>query len=231
MAYSAPDARAPKAIAFDGFTVFDPRPVTEHVEEIFAGKGKEFTAAWRTRQFEYTWLRTLTNSYVDFWRVTGDALVSTARMLKLELTEPRRQYLMSGFLELRPWPDAPEALKTLHDAGIRLVMLSNFTPAMLNAAVSGAGLQKFFEPHLSTDMVRAYKPDPRAYRMAVDALKLRREEIVFAAFAAWDAAGAKAFGFPTFWVNRMESPMEELGSAPDGIGTNLNDLASFVLPG
>jgi 2-haloacid dehalogenase len=46
--------------------------------------------------------------------------------------------------------------------------------------------------------------------MAVDAPKLRREEILFAAFGGWDAAGAKAFGFPTFWVNRMGSPLEEL---------------------
>jgi 2-haloacid dehalogenase len=67
--------------------------------------------------------------------------------------------------------------------------------------------------------------------MAVDALGLRPEEIVFAAFAGWDAAGAKAFGFPTFWVNRMDVPLEELGSSPDGIGATLHDLASFLLPG
>ena len=150
-------------------------------------------------------------------------------MLKLDLSEQRRQHLMRGFLELRPWPDAPAVLTALHDAGIRLVLLSNFTQTMLNTAVSSSGLQRLFEPHLSTDRVRAYKPHPRAYRMAIDALKLRREEILFAAFGGWDAAGAKAFGFPTFWVNRMESPIEELGSAPDAMGTNLNDLASFVL--
>jgi 2-haloacid dehalogenase len=228
-AYSDKDARAVKAIAFDGFAVFDPRSIAARVEELFPGKGAEFTAAWRTRQFEYTWLRTLTGAYSDFWKVTEDALVFAAKLLKLELSEQRRQRLMRGFLELRPWPEAPAALATLHDAGIRLVLLSNFTPAMLNTAVSSSGLQKLFEPHLSTDSVRAYKPAPRAYRMAVTALKLRREEIVFAAFGGWDAAGAKAFGFPTFWVNRMESPIEELGSAPDAIGTNLNDLANFVL--
>jgi 2-haloacid dehalogenase len=47
--------------------------------------------------------------------------------------------------------------------------------------------------------------------MAVDAQKLRRDEIVFGAFAGWDAAGAKAFGYPTFWVNRMKQPVKELG--------------------
>jgi 2-haloacid dehalogenase len=47
--------------------------------------------------------------------------------------------------------------------------------------------------------------------MAVDAQKLRRDEIVFGAFAGWDAAGAKAFGYPTFWVNLMKQPVKELG--------------------
>jgi len=36
------------------------------------------------------------------------------------------------------------------------------------------------------------------------------------------------YGYPTFWVNRMNLPIEELGIAPDAIGANLNDLISFV---
>jgi len=100
---------------------------------------------------------------------------------------------------------------------------------MLNKAVSSSGLAGIFPPHLSTDRVRAYEHDPRAYRMAVDALKLRPEKIVFVAFAGWDAAGAKAFGFPTFWMNRTESPLEDPGSPPDGAGANLNDLVRFVM--
>jgi 2-haloacid dehalogenase len=34
--------------------------------------------------------------------------------------------------------------------------------------------------------------------MEIDAFTLKREEILFAAFAGWDAAGAKWFGYPTF---------------------------------
>jgi 2-haloacid dehalogenase len=217
-----------KAVALDGFAVFDSRVITARVEELLPGKSPEFTAIWRTRQFEYTWLRTMMGAYADFWSITEDALIYSAKTLKVELTRPRREHLMHGFSELRPWPDAPAALRKLHSSGVRLVLLSNFTLAMLNSAVASSGLQDLFEPHLSTDQVRAYKPDPRAYRMAVDALKLAREEIVFAAFSAWDGAGAKAFGFPTFWVNRTGAPLEELGFTPDGIGANLNDLASFL---
>lgn len=233
---SSPLARAAttpkiKAIAFDGFTTFDPRPIVALAEHLFPGKGAELGNAWRTRQFEYTWLRTLTGRYVDFWRVTEDALVFSAKLLKLDLGRDKREQLMQAFLEIKAWPDALPALKSLKDTGIRLVLLSNFTAAMLDAAVKNSGLVGIFEPHLTTDIVKAYKPDPRAYQMGIDAFGLAREEIAFAAFGGWDAAGAKSFGYPTFWVNRANLPVEELGVAPDATGANLTDLANFVLAG
>jgi 2-haloacid dehalogenase len=42
-----------RAIAFDGFVIFDPRAVVARTEEVFPGKGTEFVNLWRTRQFEY----------------------------------------------------------------------------------------------------------------------------------------------------------------------------------
>lgn len=102
------------------------------------------------------------------------------------------------------------------------------TTKMLDAGIKNAGLDGVFEHVLSTDQIRAYKPDPRAYQMAIDAFKLQREEIIFAAFAGWDAAGAKWFGYPTFWVNRLNLPAEELEVAPDAVGRDLTALVSFV---
>jgi 2-haloacid dehalogenase len=86
----------------------------------------------------------------------------------------------------------------------------------------------FFYDHMSTDQVTAYKPDPRAYAMATNSFGLSREEIAFAAVGGWDAAGAKWFGYPTFWVNRAHSSAEELAAVPDGVGSDLHDLETFV---
>jgi 2-haloacid dehalogenase len=66
--------------------------------------------------------------------------------------------------------------------------------------------------------------------MGVDAFGLRRDEIVFAAFAGWDAAGAKWFGYPTVWINRLGVPAEELGGVPDATGRDLATLTTFVRP-
>ena len=217
-----------EAIAFDGLAVFDVRPVAALAERIFPGRGGEMSALWRTRQFEYTWLRTVGHQYADFWQVTKEALVFSCKSLKLELTRANSDRLMQSYLELKAWPDAPVALKELKASGLRMAFLSNFTAAMLDQAVKNSGLEGIFADHLSTDRVRAFKPDPQAYRMAMSAFGLRKEEIAFAAFGGWDAMGAKWFGYPTFWVNRAHAPAEELGTFPKGVGKDLNDLAIFV---
>jgi 2-haloacid dehalogenase len=218
-----------KAIAFDGFPIIDPRPVFTKLEEMFPDKGLELGNIWRTRQFEYTWLRTLGGCYVDFWQVSEESLVFAAKARGINLSASERDHLMQSWLTLKVWGDVAPALQQLKNAGIRMALLSNLTETMLDAAVKNSGLQGYFEPHLSTDRVKAFKPDPRAYGMGLDGFELEKAEIVFAAFAGWDAAGAKWFGYPTFWVNRLNAPVEELGVAPDGVGSGLSDLVEFVL--
>src|SRR5215813_1324693 len=223
-----PAPAAIRAVAFDAFPIFDPRPFLGLAETLFPGKGAELSGLWRTRQFEYQWLRSVTGHYADFLKTTEDGLVFAARTLQLELTSEKRALMMGAYRSLEVWPDVPPAVRALKKAGIRLALLSNMTTEMLVAGYTKAGLDGAFEHVLSTDRVKAYKPDPRAYRMAVDAFELDREEILFAAFAGWDAAGAKWFGYPTFWVNRLGAPAEELGISPDATGRDLNELLRFL---
>jgi 2-haloacid dehalogenase len=221
-----------RAIAFDAFPIFDPRPVFALAETLFPGKGADLSNAWRTRQFEYQWLRASAGQYADFWQTTEDGLVFAAKLLQLELTPQKRAQLMQAYLGLKAWPDVASALNALREAGIRLALLSNMTATMLEGGIKNAGLDGVFEHVLSTDRIRTYKPDPRAYQMGIDAFKLQRADIVFAAFAGWDVAGAKWFGYPTVWVNRLNSPTEELGIMADAMGRDLTEVTSFVkVPG
>jgi len=57
---------------------------------------------------------------------------------------------------------------------------------------------------------------------------LQKQEIAFAAFGAWDAAGAKWFGYPTVWVNRGGVPAEELDARPDVVADRFGGLIEFV---
>lgn len=219
-----------RAVAFDAFPVFDPRPIFKLADTLFPGKGAELGSAWRTRQFEYQWLRALGGQYVDFWQATEDALVFASRGAQLDLTADKRDQLMQAYLQLNAWPDALPALKALKESGLRLVFLSNMTRNMLETNMRHAGLDGLFEQVLSTDQVRTYKPDPKAYELGVKSLGLKRENIVFAAFAGWDVAGAKWYGYPTVWVNRLKSPPEMLGATADATGSGLDELVRFVQP-
>ena len=217
-----------KALAFDAFPIFDPRSVFRACETVFPTRGTELANAWRSRQFEYQWLRALGAHYQDFWQASRDALYFAAQSLHLTLTSEQADALMSGFLSLQPWPDVPEALAQLKRSGRKLVFLSNATLKILEAGIHNSKLDGLFDHVISTDRIKTFKPDPRAYQLGVDVLGMRKEEILFVAFAGWDAAGAKWFGYPTFWNNRQGAPAEELGVSPDGVGQSLTDLVRFL---
>jgi 2-haloacid dehalogenase len=217
-----------KALAFDAFSIFDLRPIALSCEKAFPGRGTELSNAWRTRQFEYQWLRALAGQYADFWQVTGSALDFAAQSLQLDLSSSARDVLMQGYLALQAWPDVPGALTELRHSGRKLVLLSNATEEILRAGIKNSELDGMFHEVISTDRIKCFKPDPRAYQLGVDILRLRKEEIMFVAFAGWDVAGSKWFGYPTFWNNRQNSTAEQLGVTPDGTGASLDDLTHFL---
>jgi 2-haloacid dehalogenase len=227
-AANAPPA-AIKAVAFDGFAIFNPGPVFALAEELFPGHGAALGNAWRTRQFEYTWLRNSIGRYVDFWHVTQDALKYAAAQTHLDLSAEQSEQLMNAFLVLKPWPDVLPVLESLKRKNMRLALLSNLTPMMMQSCVKASGLNGLFEAELSTDRVRAFKPDPRTYNMGLEVLHLSRAEIAFVAFAGWDAVGAKTFGYPTYWANRLKLPVEELGMKADAACNDLSDLPGFIV--
>lgn len=218
-----------KCVVFDAFAIFDPRPIAALTETLFPGKGLAIMNAWRTRQFEYQWLHALAGRYVDFLQATEESLVFAARQLQLELASNTRQQLMLAWSNLQVWPDVPDGINVLRGAGIRLALLSNMTATVLINGLRKSGLANDFEAVLSTDQIRSYKPNPLAYRMAVDKLRLPIEEILFVPFAGWDVAGAKWFGYRTFWLNRQGSTAETLSAEADASGQQLEGLVQFVL--
>jgi 2-haloacid dehalogenase len=217
------------AVAFDYFVLFNPDSVVSTVDVIAPGKGRELTNVWRTRQFEYSWLRSITDRYVDFSRITEDALTYAANATRVELTASQKRQLLDAYLHLTPWPDTAPALRRLRESHVGVITIANFSPAMLRSNADHAGLTALFDALVSTDENHTYKPDPRAYQLGVDRLAIAKHDIVFAAFGGWDAAGAKSFGYPTVWVNRFNQPLEELGVKPDRIVNDLKGLLNFVL--
>lgn len=224
---AAPSPRY-KAVAFDYFVIFNPNSVVGTVEKIFPGRGLDVTKAWRAKQFEYGFLRSITDSHDDFFKVTEDALAYTLESMKLEATAEQKKELLNAYLTLTPWPDAVEGLKRLKTSGIRIITIANFSKEMLQANARNAGIEDLFDELLSTEENHTYKPDPKAYGLGLQKLGLNKDDVLFAAFGGWDVYGAKSFGFPTYWVNRFSLPAEKLGKTPDGTSTDFQGLLDFV---
>jgi 2-haloacid dehalogenase len=226
--FNAPSATSTglRAVAFDLFTLFDPRGVDARVTEV-VGNRPDLTVTWKTKLFEYSWLRAASGQYRDFQGLVRDALAYATRLHGIDLALDTRTRLETAFTELAPWPDSRAILVKLRSRGLKLATLANFSPSMIQALVNHGGIGDQFDDLISTDRARTYKPDPRAYALGETALGLPRQQIAFAAFGSWDAAGARWFGFPTFWVNRFSQPNEEL-VAPNEQGPDLERFEQWI---
>ncbi len=214
------------ALVFDAYgTLFDVHSVTRLADGYFPGRGAALSTAWRAKQLEYTWIRSLMGRYEDFSRVTRSALEWAIESMGLEADEAVVRALLDEYRKLAAFPEVPAALDELSRSR-PLAILSNGHPEMLEAVVAHNGMGfRFRGGVLSVHAAKVFKPDPRVYRLVEDRLGVPRSMIGFVSSNGWDAAGAKAFGFKVFWVNRSGAPVERLGVRPDEV---VGDLAGLV---
>lgn len=216
------------AVVFDAYgTLFDVHSVIETGERFFPGRGQALSILWRSKQLEYTWLRSLMGRYADFSVVTLESLRYACAMLKLDCTAAQADAFMDAYRHLQAYPEAAGALVSL--AGRPLAILSNGAPEMLDALVVNSGLASHFNAVLSVDAVGVFKPDPRVYQLAVDRLGVAKQHIAFVSSNAWDAAGGAAFGFRVYWVNRSGAPLEHLPGQPAAVIDDLAALPALLL--
>lgn len=220
-----------RAFVFDLYgTLLEVRSIVDACRAVLArvtpSDPLPFIDLWRTKQLEYSWQRALMGRYVDFWTITGEALDYAAARLGLALDGATRDGLRAAWRSLRPYPEVADVLDRL--APRPRVVLSNGSPDMLRASLAGSGLEGRLDPVLSVDAVRTYKPSPAVYRIACDALRLAADDITFVSSNAWDAAGARAFGFRVVWVNRAGVPFDRLDVSPD---VEARDLTALLAEG
>lgn len=219
-----------RALAFDAYgTLFDVYSITSLCEEMFPGNGTALATLWRSKQLQYTLLRSLMNRYKDFWQVTQDALVYAAHALGLHLDADKRTRLMDAYMTLAAFPDVKPGLQQLKAMGLRLAILSNGEPEMLRSAARSAGIADLLDAVISADEVKTFKPSPRVYELASAHLGLPASSIGFVSSNNWDISGAASTGLTTFWIQRAAAePAEELGYPAAHVVYLLTDLPSLV---
>jgi 2-haloacid dehalogenase len=236
-----------RAVVFDAYgTLYDVHSVRSLVAELCGDRAELITQLWRLKQLEYTWLRSLMQSYEDFWTVTRAALEFSLASAGMVPDAALCERLMAGYLTLDLFDEAEPALASLR--GCQLAILSNGTPAMLNGLVGSSGVAGRFADVISVDRARRFKPDPACYALVEPALGCAKQEVLFVSSNGFDVAGAKCYGFRVAWIERggtvpapknsrvgpgelyrlMRGRAERLGQEPDYHLNHLTELAPIV---
>jgi len=222
--------KAIKALAFDAYgTLFDVFSVTALCEQLFPGKGNQLAQIWRFKQLQYSLMRSLMGRHRDFWGLTEDGLVWASKSLSLDLTADKKNRLMDAYLNLAAFPDVKPGLVALKKQGVKLAILSNGEPKMLEAAAKSAGIRDLLDDIISVEEVKIFKVSPRVYNLAPERMKVRNPELGFVSANNWDAVAAASTGLRTFWIQRSTAEVpEELGFQVDTIVKAITDLAPLL---
>ena len=216
------------ALVFDAYgTLYDVHSVTALAESFFPGKGAALSQLWRTKQLEYTWLRTVMGTYENFDVVTAAGLRYACASLKLDASDAQIGALIAQYVKLDTFAEVKGALAQLKTAR-KLAILSNGAPGTLGTLVKNAGLDGVLDAVISVDPLRVFKPAMNVYQLAVDQLGVSKERVGFVSSNCWDAIAAKNFGFTVFWINRLNAPVDLHGPAPDYTIHSLTDIAPLL---
>ncbi len=204
------------------------RAAEEPGYEALSGRWAQIAKNWRTRQLQYTWLRSLAGEYADFWKITQESLEWALDAEGLAGEAALRSRLLELYWELESFPEVGKTLSQLREAGHALAVLSNGTEKMLEAALRNAGIEGDLDAILSVDKVGVYKPHPRVYAMVGEAFDCEPGSVVFVSSNGWDAAAGRGFGFRAIWANRENIPMERLPWWPEAVVPDLSAVPGAV---
>ena len=219
---------------FDAYgTLFDVAAAARNVaqepgHDDFAAHWPKLAEIWRAKQLQYTWLRAITDTHTDFWRVTQDGLDFALEALGLQCDDALRARLLQLYWELQAFDEVPAMLASLKSKGFKTAILSNGSPDMLDGAVSSAGLNDSLDAVLSVQSVGVFKPDRRVYDMVGAHFGCAKDQVLFVSSNGWDAAAASGYGFTTAWVNRAGDPVDRLPWAAQHMLQDLTDIPTLA---
>jgi 2-haloacid dehalogenase len=162
----------------------------------------------------------------DFWQVTEDSLDKSMKAHKIDFS--MRNELLDLYKILSPFPEVPNVLKSLKEKNLKLAILSNGTPTLLNELVKSNNLENLFNDLFSIEEVGIYKPDAKVYDIPIRKYQIRKNEVVFLSANTWDVSGGGNYGFNSIWVNRNNNIFDNLDYNPKHEIKNLSELVPLI---
>ncbi len=165
----------------------------------------------------------------ESYRPYRDILAAASARLMIELGRPlppeHAQALPDSLRLWRPFPEVPDALRSLRNAGYHLAILSNVDRDLLSASIARLGT----EPDLTVtaEDCRSYKPAPGHWiRFSSLAAAGPEDTVHVAASLFHDIVPATALGYRTVFVNRHGLPVR--GATPTRAVHNLGSIPAVI---
>jgi 2-haloacid dehalogenase len=214
----------PDVVAFDvNETLLDLAPVGAALVE--HGQPAELLADVFSRTLLTGFAATAVGSWCSF-RAAFEA--SLAQLTPLSAAD--RSAVADAFKELAPHPDVEPALRRLRQAGVRVVTLSHGSPGVAEAALSRGGIGALVERTLTSESIRAWKPDREVYLWAAGTCDVAPDRMALVAAHSWDCAGARHAGLTAgFCSGRAEQVYAEVLDPPHVQGRSLVDVVEALL--
>ena len=142
--------------------------------------------------------------------------------------EAAREHVAALAAAARPYDDVLPALDALAAAGMPLAIVTNGSSSAQRGKIALLGPERFAAVVVTGEHGVA-KPDPGVFRIALDELRMRPDQVVHVGDSLRaDVAGAQSAGIAAVWLNRGGEPRPADAAAPDAQITTLARLADVL---
>jgi len=168
-------------------------------------------------------------SYENFGVLAKHVLESVALEYNIELNDDEKMEILSSFKALPPHNDVVEAMKTLRENGVKVIVVSNSSLEMIGLQLKNAEIIDFVDAYYSVDAVSKYKPFKEVYTYVAGKESIKTEEAMMIACHDWDLFGAKKAGLQTAYIKRKNTIYNPFYAQPDISKDNLIDIAKTII--
>jgi 2-haloacid dehalogenase len=215
-------------IVFDvNETLLDLETMTPIFERIFGEKVA--MRLWFDNLIIYSQALTLTNSYAPFTDIGAAALKMLADIRGIKITDVDKTELTEKFSTMPPYPEVPDALRTLRNAGFRLFTLTDNLIEVQGRQLAHGKIIDLFERRFSAGGVKRHKPAREAYAYVEKELGVPSSDLLMIACHTWDTIGAKAAGWGAALIKRPNNDVLGVGPQPDIVGNTLSEVVAELV--
>jgi 2-haloacid dehalogenase len=185
---------------------------------------------WFAQLILYSQTLTVTGVHGDFGSLAGAVLRMIGEIKGVEIGDTDVGRLRDAIGSMPAHPDAEASLQHLHDAGFRMVTLTNSPPSPGPTALERAGLGAYFEASFSVYPTGRFKPAAATYKLVADGLSVPYPQLCLVACHVWDTIGLQVLGGKGALVTHgVNAPLRLAGvPQPDVVAADLLGLAHAI---